>query len=48
LPVTKAENAFEIEFEQDAGGALDKFHVHIHCFAAWSSSGEIGTRRSKG
>lgn len=35
LPVTKDEKEFEIEFEQDGGGGLDKFHVHIRCFAAW-------------
>jgi len=35
LPVTKAENEFEIQFEQHGGGGLDKFHVHIRCFAAW-------------
>jgi hypothetical protein len=35
LPVTKNENEFEIQFEHDGGGGLDKFHVHIRCFAAW-------------
>jgi len=34
-PVTKDEKEFEIQFEQDGGGGLDKFHVHIRCFAAW-------------
>jgi hypothetical protein len=35
LAVTKSEKEFQIEFEQDGGGGLDKFHVHIRCFAAW-------------
>jgi hypothetical protein len=35
LPVTKDEKEFEIEFEHKGGGGLDKFHVHIRCFAAW-------------
>ena len=35
LPITKSEKEFQIEFEQDGGGGLDKFHVHIRCFAAW-------------
>jgi hypothetical protein len=26
---------FEIQFEKDDGGGLDKFHVHLRCFAAW-------------
>lgn len=34
-PVSQSEMEFEIEFEQDGGGGLDKFHVHIRCFAAW-------------
>jgi hypothetical protein len=39
LPVTKNEMEFEIQFEHadgnGGGGDLDKFHVHIRCFAAW-------------
>lgn len=34
-PVTKAEFEFEVQFEQEGGGGLDKFHIHIRCFAAW-------------
>jgi hypothetical protein len=35
-PVTKDEMEFEIEFEHDGSQpGLDKFHVHIRCFAAW-------------
>jgi len=36
LSVTKDELEFEIEFSQagDSPG-LDKYHVHIRCFAAW-------------
>jgi len=33
-PVTKEEMEFEIQFDGDNPG-LDKFHVHIRCFAAW-------------
>ena len=36
LPVTKDQMEFEIEFSHDgAVPGLDKFHVHIRCFAAW-------------
>jgi hypothetical protein len=36
LPITKDEMEFEIEFAHDgASPGLDKFHVHIRCFAAW-------------
>ena len=35
LPVKKDEMEFEIEFARDGRDAgLDKFHVHIRCFAA--------------
>ena len=32
-PITKDQMEFEIQFARDGG--LDKFHVHIRCFAAW-------------
>jgi hypothetical protein len=36
MPVTKDEKEFEIEFSHDGSNpGLDKFHVHIRCFAAW-------------
>jgi hypothetical protein len=36
LPVTKNELEFEIQFARDGDNpGLDKFHVHIRCFAAW-------------
>jgi hypothetical protein len=36
LPVTKDEMEFEIQFAHDGDSPdLDKFHVHIRCFAAW-------------
>ena len=36
LPVTKDEKEFEIQFAHDGGNpGLDKFHLHIRCFAAW-------------
>jgi hypothetical protein len=35
-PVTKNELEFEIQFARDGDNpGLDKFHVHIRCFAAW-------------
>jgi hypothetical protein len=38
LPVRPTEMEFEIQFARDGGSrvaGLDKFHVHIRCFAAW-------------
>ena len=36
LPVTKDEMEFEIQFARDSDSpGLDKFHVHVRCFAAW-------------
>jgi hypothetical protein len=36
LPVKREELEFEIQFEHDVNApGLDKFHVHIRCFAAW-------------
>jgi hypothetical protein len=38
LPVTKDQMEFELQFAHDAGNleaGLDKYHVHIRCFAAW-------------
>ena len=39
LPVTTQEMEFEIQFARDAKqgleAGLDKYHVHIRCFAAW-------------
>ncbi len=36
LPVTKDQLEFEIQFVRDGDNpGLDKFHVHIRCFAAW-------------
>ena len=36
LPVRKDELEFEIQFASDGDNpGLDKFHVHIRCFAAW-------------
>jgi hypothetical protein len=35
-PVTRDEMEFEIQFVCDGDSpGLDKFHVHIRCFAAW-------------
>jgi hypothetical protein len=36
LPVTRDQMEFEIQFAHDgAVPGLDKFHVHVRCFAAW-------------
>ena len=36
LPLTKDEKEFEIQLTHDGDNpGLDKFHVHIRCFAAW-------------
>jgi hypothetical protein len=36
LPVTSDELEFEIQFARDGDNpGLDKFHVHVRCFAAW-------------
>ena len=35
-PVTKDEMEFEIQFAHDGeASGLDKFHVHVRCFAVW-------------
>jgi phytoene dehydrogenase-like protein len=35
-PITKAELEFEIEFARNGEApGLDKYHVHVRCFAAW-------------
>jgi hypothetical protein len=35
-PVTRDDMEFEIEFARDGNmPGLDKYHVHIRCFAAW-------------
>jgi len=36
LPVTKEQLEFEIQFARNGiAPGLDKFHIHIRCFAAW-------------
>jgi hypothetical protein len=36
LPVTKEQMEFEIQFARDGDNpGLDKFHLHVRCFAAW-------------
>ena len=36
VPVAKDDLEFEIEFAHDGDNpGLDKFHVHVRCFAAW-------------
>lgn len=35
-PVTKDQMEFEIQFAHDGDSpGLDKYHVHVRCFAAW-------------
>lgn len=35
-PVTKEQLEFKVQFAFDGGTpGLDKFHVHVRCFAAW-------------
>jgi hypothetical protein len=35
-PVSKDEMEFEIQFAHDGDNpGLDKYHVHVRCFAAW-------------
>jgi hypothetical protein len=36
LPATRAEMELEVQFARDGDNpGLDKFHVHVRCFAAW-------------
>ena len=36
LPVMKDQLEFEVEFAHDGDSpGLDKFHLHVRCFAAW-------------
>jgi hypothetical protein len=36
VPVTVDEMEFEVQFARDGDNpGLDKYHVHIRCFAAW-------------
>jgi hypothetical protein len=36
LPIGKEQLEFEIQFARDGDDpGLDKYHVHIRCFAAW-------------
>ena len=35
-PVTREQMEFEIQFEHDGDNpGLDKYHIHLRCFAAW-------------
>jgi hypothetical protein len=50
LPMRRDEMEFEIQFARDDGNpGLDKFHVHLQCFAVWEfermmSDGDPPTR----
>jgi hypothetical protein len=40
LPVAKDQLEMQVEFARgEAPYGLDKYHIHIRCFAAWSSNG---------
>jgi hypothetical protein len=42
-PVTKDQLEFEIQFSRDGNNpGLDKFHLHIRCFAAWELERTMG------
>jgi hypothetical protein len=46
-PVTTDQMEFEIQFSFDGGEpGLDKFHVHIRCFAAWEFERTNGSEHS--
>ena len=49
LPVRRTEMEFEIQFARDGSNpGLDKFHVHLQCFAAWECDApDAGTRRTR-
>ena len=35
-PVTRQQMEFEIQFERDDDNpGMDKYHIHLRCFAAW-------------
>jgi hypothetical protein len=35
-PITKDQLEFEVQFARDGDNpGLDKFHIHVRCFAAW-------------
>ena len=43
LPVRPTEMEFEIQFARDGDNpGLDKYHVHIRCFAAWEFERQSG------
>jgi hypothetical protein len=46
VPVERDEMEFEIQFARDGDNpGLDKFHVHIRCFAAWEFERESRGRQ---
>ena len=45
--ITHEDLEFEIEFERGGPeGGLDKYHVHVRCFAAWEFERRRGPGRS--
>jgi len=48
LPVEQTELELEIQFAHDGGTpGLDKFHVHVRCFAAWEFERQSAGARAK-
>ena len=46
VPVARDQMEFEIQFTRDGDNpGLDKFHVHIRCFAAWEFERESRGQR---
>ena len=44
-PVTPSQMEFEIQFSRDGDNpGLDKYHVHIRCFAAWEFERDQGRK----
>jgi hypothetical protein len=45
--VTKDQLEFEIQFAHDGGNpGLDKFHIHVRCYAAWEFERTHGSPHS--
>ena len=45
LPITTGEKELELQFQRDGDKpGLDRFHVHIRCFAAWALERGDSTR----
>ena len=46
--VGPGENELEIEFVRDGDGTEpDRYHVHVHCFAAWEFEADLEPPRAR-